>query len=83
MIDWNPPIMQNTVLQCLLHMHQFEFALHTVESTAMVRNLGINWGMCSKHCSTSDMPRSERLPKAQGASRHCILLFDWSTHSNV
>ena len=41
-----------SVLQCLLHMPQIEFALDTAESIAKVRNLGITWGMCIKHIVT-------------------------------
>ena len=44
---------QMPVLQCLLRMPQFEFALSTAESTAKVQNSGQNWGICSKHCSTT------------------------------
>ena len=40
------------VLQCLLHMPHFEFAVHTAESIAMACNSSANWGMCSKHCNT-------------------------------
>ena len=43
------------VLQCLLHMPQFEFAVRTAESTAVVQNLGEAWGMCSKHCNTKSV----------------------------
>ena len=41
----------STVLQCLLHMPQVEFASSTAESTAKDRNLGKSSGMCSKHCN--------------------------------
>ena len=40
------------ILQCLLHMPQFGFAVRTAESTEKVRKLGQNWGMYSKHCNT-------------------------------
>ena len=40
------------MLQCLLHMPQFEFAVRTAESITKVQNSGQNWGMCSKHCNT-------------------------------
>ena len=35
-----------------VHMPQIEFAMGTAESTAKVRNSGMTWGMCSKHCET-------------------------------
>ena len=44
-------------------MPQFEFAVRTAESIAKVRNLGQNWGMCSKHCHTC-------------ASWECVLCAD-------
>ena len=51
-LDANNAIVE--VLQCLLHMPQFEFALRTAEITAKVRNLGQNWGMCGKHYNTTE-----------------------------
>ena len=41
-----------SVLQCLLEMSQVEYALGTAESTAMARNSGKSWGICSKRCNT-------------------------------
>ena len=54
------------VLQCVLHMPQFEFALRTAESTAKVQNLGQNWGMCSTHCDTSGMLHSKVHQHSEG-----------------
>ena len=50
-------------VQCLLHMPQIEFALGIEESTARIRNLGIDWGMCSKLGLAKRVLAHYRIPK--------------------
>ena len=60
------------VPQYLLDLPQFEFAVRTAESIAKVRNLGQNWGMCSKHCNT--VYGSQALA-FEGAAEQAVLLY--------